>query len=284
MSLRIWAVPEVRVPNTVTPPSRSRRPAIPSSGFSVRAGLAVPPNSRPAPPDCTWSVPPVAPAPCPSTVLVPPVMTTWASCTVPSALTVLVPPAQVIELPVPMKVLAPVEKSPPVLVNSPTVSVRPEAAPKFKAPALSRIPASLAICSLAASRRVPPSMKMSVVPATPSPRIAVFGEPVLARVRVPPLTVVEPVKVLAAAPDRVQPPVPVLTRLVVLVAELFTIAPAISPSPAVEPCSVRVLLPAPVAVKSLVNLSRPVPEWSITALAVVPRRLTTRSVVSPVPT
>ena len=69
-----------------------------------------------------------------------------------------------------------------------------------------------------------------------------------------------PVKVLS--PDRTQVPLPSLVTEVLFVAELSTMAPAISPMPAVDPRSARFLLPAPVAVKSLVNLSKPVPDWS----------------------
>ena len=81
------------------------------------------------------------------------------------------------------------------------------------------------------------------------------------------------------APESVQVPLPVLVTDVVLVPLLSTIAPLISPVPAVEPCNVSVLLPAPVAVKLLVNLSRPVPDWSSVPPPVVPARLMTRSVV-----
>ena len=78
-------------------------------------------------------------------------------------------------------------------------------------------------------------------------------------------------------------PVPALVSEVLLVPVLFTMAPAISPVPAVEPCSVSVLLPAPVAVKALVNFSRPVPDWSSVAPPVVPARLMTRSVLASAP-
>ena len=85
------------------------------------------------------------------------------------------------------------------------------------------------------------------------------------------------------APERVHAPVPAFTSAVVFAAELSTMAPASSPVPAVEPCSVRVLLPAPVAVRSLENRSRPVPDWSTVAPPVVLLRLSTRLVVSPAP-
>ena len=60
-------------------------------------------------------------------------------------------------------------------------------------------------------------------------------------------------------------------------------APAISPVPAVDPCKVSVLAPAPVAVSALVNFKSPVPDWSIVAPNVVPARLSTRSVMAAAP-
>ena len=55
------------------------------------------------------------------------------------------------------------------------------------------------------------------------------------------------------APESVHVPVPAFVSAVTPV--LFTIAPAISPVPAVDPCSVSVLAPAPLAVNALVNFS-----------------------------
>ena len=71
-------------------------------------------------------------------------------------------------------------------------------------------------------------------------------------------------------------PLPLLVRLVA--ALLLTMAPAISPVPAVEPRRVSVLIPAPVAVKALVNFNSPVPDWSRVAPPVMPARLITRLV------
>jgi hypothetical protein len=82
-------------------------------------------------------------------------------------------------------------------------------------------------------------------------------------------------------PESVQVPEPALVSAVALL--LLTIAPAISPVPAVEPCRVSVLAPAPVAVKALVNFNSPAPDWSSVAPPVVPARLITRSLVSPEP-
>src|SRR5205085_2627081 len=84
------------------------------------------------------------------------------------------------------------------------------------------------------------------------------------------------------APDTVQVPVPALTRPVVEPV-LLTMAPANSPVPAVDPCRVRFLAPTTVAVRLVVNFSRPVPDWSIVPPPVVPFRLIVRSVVSPAP-
>ena len=53
--------------------------------------------------------------------------------------------------------------------------------------------------------------------------------------------------------------------------------------PAVDPCNVSVLDPAPVAVTLPVKVSKPAPEWSITPPPVVPARLMTRSVVCELP-
>ena len=52
---------------------------------------------------------------------------------------------------------------------------------------------------------------------------------------------------------------PALRRLVPTVG-LFAMEPEISPVPVVDPCRVSVLLPTPVAVKSLVNFSKPLPD------------------------
>ena len=60
-------------------------------------------------------------------------------------------------------------------------------------------------------------------------------------------------------------------------------APAISPTAVEEPSSVSVLDPAPVAVRSLVNLTVPVPMRLIWPPPVVPARLRIRSVVNPAP-
>ena len=73
---------------------------------------------------------------------------------------------------------------------------------------------------------------------------------------VPAMIDVLPVYVFA--PERVQVPVPDLVTDVTL--PLLTIAPATSPLPSVEPLSVSVFGPFPVAVKSLVNFSNPVPD------------------------
>ena len=62
-------------------------------------------------------------------------------------------------------------------------------------------------------------------------------------------------------------PVPLLVRLVRFPV-LFTTAPAISPKPL--PLRASVLLPPAVAVKSLVNLSKPVPFWVIVAVRLLP--------------
>ena len=64
---------------------------------------------------------------------------------------------------------------------------------------------------------------------------------------------------------------------------LSTMAPAISPTAVEEPSSVSVLDPAPVAVRSLVNLTSPVPMRLIWPPPVVPARLRTRSVMKPSP-
>src|SRR5262249_41580624 len=63
-----------------------------------------------------------------------------------------------------------------------------------------------------------------------------------------------------------------------------TILPANSPVPEVEPHKVRTLAPLTLAVRSLVNFKRPLPDCLIQALpAAAPARLTTRLVVSPLP-
>ena len=97
----------------------------------------------------------------------------------------------------------------------------------------------------------------------------------------PALMTVLPVYVLA--PLSTQVPVPVFTTPVVFVPLLSTMAPLISPEPAVDPCKVSTFAPAPEAVRSLVILSKPVPDWSIVPPPVVPARSITRSVVSPPP-
>ena len=61
--------------------------------------------------------------------------------------------------------------------------------------------------------------------------------------KVPPFTLAVPVKVFA--PDMVQVPVPNLFKDVV--PEPSGITPDINPVPAVDPCKVKVLAPAPVA-------------------------------------
>ena len=85
------------------------------------------------------------------------------------------------------------------------------------------------------------------------------------------------------APLRTHVPVPALISAVVLELLLSTMMPLIVLLPVFEPCSVRVLLPAPVAVRLLENVSAPVPSFWMTAPPVVPARLITRSVVSPEP-
>ena len=78
-------------------------------------------------------------------------------------------------------------------------------------------------------------------------------------------------------------PVPALVSELVFTPELSTMTLAISPVPADEPVSVRVLMPAPVAPKAPVNFKSPVPDWLIIAPPVVPGRSRFRSVVLPVP-
>ena len=97
----------------------------------------------------------------------------------------------------------------------------------------------------------------------------------------PPSIVVGP-ELVKPVPESVHVPVPALVRLVAPPA-LSTSPPASSPVPAVEPCSVSVLAPEPVAVIALVNFNSPVPDWSTVPPPVVPARFKTRSVVSPVP-
>ena len=85
-------------------------------------------------------------------------------------------------------------------------------------------------------------------------------------------------------PERVQVPALVLVTDVMLTPLLLTILPAISAPPAPVPCRVRVLLPAPVAVKLLVNFSKPDALLAvIVAAPVVPAMLMVRFVVCPVP-
>ena len=84
-------------------------------------------------------------------------------------------------------------------------------------------------------------------------------------------------------PERIQVPVPDLVSEVMLVTVLLTMAPCNSPMPAVDPVSVRVLAPAPVAVSALVKVSVPVPDMSSVAEPIVPARLITRFVLWPVP-
>jgi hypothetical protein len=112
-------------------------------------------------------------------------------------------------------------------------------------------------------------------------RVPVPSAPALPSARVPCARVVPPEYELAL--ERVHLPVPCLKREVVFIELLLTMAPAISPLPAVEPCSTNVLEPAPVAVKDRTNFSNPVPDWSSTAPPVVPERSIARLVVSPVP-
>src|SRR5438067_1844781 len=84
-------------------------------------------------------------------------------------------------------------------------------------------------------------------------------------------------------PESVHVPAPVFVREVAKPV-LSTIAPPISPVPAVEPCRVRLLLPSPAAVLVPVNFSKPlVPDVSIIPPPVVPLRLNTLLVVSPAP-
>src|SRR3954469_7897606 len=82
--------------------------------------------------------------------------------------------------------------------------------------------------------------------------------PLFPMANVPADTVVAPVYVFA--PLNVHVPDPDLVTAVVFAPPLSTIFPAISPVPAAEPCNVRVLLPTPVAVRSLVNFRRPAPD------------------------
>src|SRR3954463_15264039 len=93
-----------------------------------------------------------------------------------------------------------------------------------------------------------PSRNSWGVPAVPLLRLIVLV-PVpralaLVMTRLPWVTVTLPVNVLA--PDRRQVPVPFLTSVVTFVALLLGITPAISPTPAVEPIRLSVLLPPPV--------------------------------------
>ena len=86
-------------------------------------------------------------------------------------------------------------------------------------------------------------------------------------VMVVPAAIPEPVMVAPTFTPVTEPRVRVETGVVVVETARFvwlptlsTMAPATSPVPAVEPCRVKVLTPPPVAVKALVNLSRPVPD------------------------
>ena len=84
-------------------------------------------------------------------------------------------------------------------------------------------------------------------------------------------------------PLRVHVPVPFLTREVTPILGLSTMAPAISPGPAVVPVRMSILLPVPEAVKLLVNLSKPDPDCSRIAVPVVTNRSMGRSLVLPAP-
>src|SRR2546421_12701960 len=94
---------------------------------------------------------------------------------------------------------------------------------------------------------------------------------------------IEVLPVYVFAPASVHVPVPAFVNAVVFAMLLSTMAPSISPVPAVEPWTVSVLAPAPVAVRLLVNFNRPVPDWSTTPPPVVPARLSTLLLVSPAP-
>jgi hypothetical protein len=65
--------------------------------------------------------------------------------------------------------------------------------------------------------------------------------------------------------------------------ELSTNEPSNDPVPTLDPLSVSVFAPAPVAVSELEKINVPEPAWSSTAPPVVPARLIIRSVISPVP-
>src|ERR1700719_2613361 len=80
---------------------------------------------------------------------------------------------------------------------------------------------------------------------------------------VPALTVVPPLYVLA--PLRTHVPAPAFVSAVVLEPLLSTIAPLIVLLPVFDPCSVRVLLPAPVAVRLLEKVTAPLPSFWMTA-------------------
>ena len=84
------------------------------------------------------------------------------------------------------------------------------------------------------------------------------------------------------APESVHCPLPLfVTEVAPLL--LSMMLPLITPTPAVEPCSVSVFAPTPVAVKLDVKVRVPVPESSSVAPPVVPARSITRLVLSPMP-
>src|SRR3954447_17318159 len=130
-----------------------------------------------------------------------------------------------------------------------------------------------------------PSRNNWGVPAVPLLRAIVLvpvpSALLLVMTRLPWVTVTLPVNVFA--PLSRQVPVPFLTRDVTLVALLLGMTPAISPTPAVDPIRLSVLLPPPVAVTADEKTSVPVPAISTVAPAVVPFRLRVRLVVAPVP-
>src|SRR5258706_12155515 len=99
--------------------------------------------------------------------------------------------------------------------------------------------------------------------------------------RVPALMVVGPVLALAALSAQV--PTPVLASAVVFTELLSTTAPPKVFAAVLVPVSVSVLLPAPLAVRALVNVRAPLPYASIVAPPVVPAWSITRSLLWPEP-
>ena len=146
----------------------------------------------------------------------------------------------------------PVAVALPATRISALVVVDPMDAPSVVAPpVMLRFP-PMASCESVAAQYDKPAPAATVTLPVPNPSAVAF-----LAISLPAVTVVLPVYVFA--PERVHVPVPALEMEVALPVE-FTIAALTSPAPAVEPCSVRVLLPAPLAVKALVNSSRPVPD------------------------